>query len=126
MLIRCVDPDSHPEGTVPGLQLARTIAATGQSCPFGETVDVPDEVAGRPPSGTPGTKGYDPGEGLLAQTDVWQSAAGPAQAGEPPRSGAGSGREAWAAYAATHGVEVTESMSRDDLVAAVEATKEGN
>lgn len=40
----------------------------------------------------------------------------------PPRSGAGSGRDAWAAYAGRRGVPVTDDMSRDDIAAAVEAT----
>jgi hypothetical protein len=39
----------------------------------------------------------------------------------PPRGGAGSGRDAWAAYATAHGVEVTEDMaSRDDIIAALD------
>lgn len=76
MRITCVDPDSHPDGHVPGLQLARTVAATGQSCPFGEVIDVDDDIAGHPPKGEPGDKGHDPGAGLLAQTDVWALADG--------------------------------------------------
>jgi hypothetical protein len=43
-----------------------------------------------------------------------QSAAGE---GEPPRSGKGSGKEAWAAYAASQGVDVAEDASRDDIIA---------
>lgn len=39
-----------------------------------------------------------------------------AQPPEPPRSGKGSGREAWVAYAAVHGVEVDEGASREDIV----------
>lgn len=34
----------------------------------GEPIEVPDELAGRPPGGSPGEEGYDPGEGLLAQS----------------------------------------------------------
>lgn len=34
----------------------------------GEDFEVPDDVAGRPPSGVEGEDGYDLGEGLLAQT----------------------------------------------------------
>lgn len=44
----------------------------------GAVVEVPAEIAGRPPKGEPGTKSYDPGEGFLAQTDVWE--AGPKSA----------------------------------------------
>lgn len=39
----------------------------------------------------------------------------------PPRSGRGSGRDEWAAYAAQHDVTVEDDMSRDDIVAALEA-----
>lgn len=39
----------------------------------------------------------------------------------PPKSGAGSGREEWAAYAAERGVQVEADDSRDDIIAAVEA-----
>ena len=38
----------------------------------------------------------------------------------PPLGGPGSGRDAWVAYAESLGVEVTDDMSRDDIVAAVE------
>jgi hypothetical protein len=38
----------------------------------------------------------------------------------PPRAGAGSGRDVWAAYAESQGVEVTDDMTRDEIIAAVE------
>lgn len=41
----------------------------------------------------------------------------------PPTHGAGSGRDAWVAYAVTKDVEVSDDMTRDDIVAAVDATK---
>lgn len=41
---------------------------------------------------------------------------GPDTVPEPPRSGRGSGRESWEAYAAQHGVEVPEHFTRDDIV----------
>jgi hypothetical protein len=39
----------------------------------------------------------------------------------PPRGGAGSGRDAWAAYANDNDVEVTPDMQRDDIIVALEA-----
>lgn len=39
----------------------------------------------------------------------------------PPKGGAGSGKDAWAAYAASRGVEVDEDATRDDIVAALES-----
>ena len=46
-------------------------------------------------------------------------AAVPGQA--PPRAGRGSGRDAWAAYAASRGVDVPGDASREDIIAAVDA-----
>jgi len=40
---------------------------------------------------------------------------------EPPRSGAGSGREAWAAYATGLGLVVDTDLSRDQIIELVEA-----
>lgn len=45
------------------------------------------------------------------------SAGADGQTGEPPRSGKGSGKEAWAEFASHHGVEVTDEDTRDDIVA---------
>jgi hypothetical protein len=39
----------------------------------------------------------------------------------PPRSGRGSGRDHWAAFAALAGVGVTDQMHRDAIIAACEA-----
>jgi hypothetical protein len=49
---------------------------------------------------------------------VWE----PVEAGSPPppKAGRGSSRQAWADHASTVGVEVSEDMSRDDIIAAVE------
>jgi hypothetical protein len=38
----------------------------------------------------------------------------------PPLSGPGSGRGAWAAYAESRGYDVTDDMTRDEIIAAVE------
>jgi hypothetical protein len=44
----------------------------------------------------------------------------PDEAGPPPMVGPGSGRDEWAAYAESQGVEVSEDMSRKDIWAALE------
>jgi hypothetical protein len=44
---------------------------------------------------------------------------------EPPRAGKGSGTDAWLAYAKDHGIEVPADAGRDDIVALVDARKEG-
>lgn len=38
----------------------------------------------------------------------------------PPLGGAGSGRDSWASYAEGKGVEVTDDMSREDIIAALD------
>lgn len=43
-------------------------------CPLGVAVEVPDDIAGRPPKGKPDADGYDPGEGLLALAHKWRPA----------------------------------------------------
>jgi hypothetical protein len=48
-------------------------------------------------------------------------AATSAPSGIPPKGGAGSGRDAWAQYAAQHDVQVEEDATRDDIVEALEA-----
>lgn len=47
------------------------IADLGIDVALGDTVDVPDEIAGRAPSGVRGDEGFDPGSGLLAQSEKW-------------------------------------------------------
>lgn len=64
----------------------------------GVTVSVADE------------KDYRFGEG-------WTRAGG----GEPPRKGRGSGRGAWVDHAEALGIEVAEGMTREEIMAAVDA-----
>lgn len=40
----------------------------------GDVIEVNDDVAGHPPSGTEGTKSHDLGSGLLAQSEKWEPA----------------------------------------------------
>lgn len=56
--IQLVDPAMKP-GDV------KIVPSLGLSVEFGHQIEVPDDVAGRAPSDD------DPGEGLLAQTDLW-------------------------------------------------------
>jgi hypothetical protein len=55
--------------------------------------------------------------------DGGEKAAGPEEGGgaqAPPRSGRGSGVEAWRAFAQGHGVGLDDGMSREDIIAACE------
>lgn len=64
-------PDhDYPEGVEP------VRGEDGKAVPLaaGVAIEVDDGLAGKPPSGTPGNKTYDPGSGLLAQTDKWEPA----------------------------------------------------
>lgn len=69
-------------------------------------VQVPDEEAGD----------------YLARGWVrYDPAVSEAQPGPPPRAGRGSSTEAWAEYAASHGVPVAEGADRASIIAACEA-----
>jgi hypothetical protein len=43
-------------------------------CAKGVPTEVPEDIAGRPPSGEPDAEDFDPGEGLLVLTHVWREA----------------------------------------------------
>lgn len=64
---------------------------------------------------------------LITNPDAWEdddasSSSDPGASFEiPPKGGAGSGKEAWADYAAERGVEVDEDATRDEIVAALDA-----
>ena len=45
---------------------------------------------------------------------------------EPPRVGRGSGRDAWAAHAAALNIDIDPDASRADIIAAVDAHREGD
>lgn len=61
----------------------------------------------------------------ITNPSAWEGGKVPAQptsaSDVPPKGGAGSGMQAWAAYAASKGVEVPEDASRDDIIAACQA-----
>jgi hypothetical protein len=62
-------------------------------------------------------------------TTITPGAAPPAGAtgvgGPPPRTGPGSGRDAWAAYAAQQGLTVPASAGRDDIIHLTEEAQRG-
>lgn len=62
------------------------------------------------------------GDHLLEGAD--ESADSAASDGAPPKGGAGSGIEAWRAYADKLGVTYDDDTSREDIIAAVEANQE--
>lgn len=64
--------------------------------------------------------GTEPGEdvaGQITNPDAWDGEG----SGEPPRSGKGSGADAWRTYAESMGVTVDEDMSRDDIIAQLDS-----
>lgn len=62
----------------------------------------------------------------ITNPNVWEGAdeSSETSSDEPPRSGKGSGVEAWLAYAESKGIDMPEDASRDDVIAAVDAAKE--
>lgn len=106
----------HATATGPdGVQLSGT---------FGPADDLPDWAAaaitnpdvwdGDPPAASPAAEPAPPattggGDGDLV---------------EPPRSGKGSGLEAWVAYAKDLGYDVAEGATREQIIAAIDAEKE--
>jgi hypothetical protein len=58
---------------------------------------------------------------LWADEDHDEGGGGTPPGGVPSRSGPGSGKDAWAAFADGQGVEVGPAASRDDIIAACEA-----
>ncbi|MEW2578348.1 hypothetical protein [Streptomyces syringium] len=76
----------------------RTWLAPGDAVPSWATVDNPN---------------------VVEAADAGDSS--PVSLSEPSRSGPGSGKAAWAAFADAHGVATDSEMSRDDIIAACEA-----
>jgi hypothetical protein len=77
---------------------------------FGPEDEVPSDVAGR----ITNPKAWVAGE-------VAESSEGESE--EPPRSGKGSGLEAWKAYAEGLDIVVPDDASRDDVIALVDSAK---
>lgn len=94
---------------------------------YGPDSVVPDEVASRisNPKVWDGEPPAFAGSGVrrfpMLGSPVGAAQSGPAAGGVPPRSGKGSGADAWAAYAAANGVPVAPDATRDDVIAALDA-----
>jgi hypothetical protein len=99
---------------------------------YGPDDDVPSDVAARITNPKAWAEPMDVegppllGSSTLAgaggEPDPVETKRGPGESPKVPnRGGPGSGRDAWAAYAAAHSVEVAEGMSRDDIIAALDA-----
>ncbi|MBQ1047860.1 hypothetical protein KBX50_05225 [Micromonospora sp. C51] len=135
-------------GTRAGVRLASTVHVGGRS--YGPDDEVPDDVArrvtnpkawegGKAPFTAEGGVVYGPGsqpvdrtnpqatreyamtpDEVAAATDGDGDGDGAIKVPAPPRAGKGSGADAWAAFAATQGVQVDEGASRDEIIAACE------
>jgi hypothetical protein len=97
-----VDPDGRNRPFGPGADLPDW-AVTQISNPDVWDGHVPDHLA-QPAKGGEGAR---QGDEVSAQKGGGQA---------PPRAGKGSGRDAWAAYAAERGVQVDDDASRDDII----------
>src|SRR4051812_20900309 len=65
---------------------------------------------------------HSPAEAVSLRFEGWAGDdPAPAQLEAPPKGGAGSGREAWAEYAAASAVPVADDATREDIIAALDA-----
>jgi hypothetical protein len=87
---------------------------------YGPDDDVPPEVAVRITNPNAWEGGVPPS---FDDEDDGSPGASGAAAVEPPRSGPGSGKDAWAAYAAARGLEVPADADRAAIIAAVDKAK---
>ncbi|MFD5663449.1 hypothetical protein ACFWIK_00870 [Streptomyces anthocyanicus] len=77
-----------------------------------------DGVAYGPDSKVPASVAKRIGDHAWQDDDAPETPAAPVEA--PPRSGRGSGIDAWRAFAEQNGVGVDSDMSREDIIAAAE------
>lgn len=97
---------------------------TGRHVVFHRGAEVPDRLAEQITNPDVWEAESESAESQETEVPDAQAAAVEAQAestrsGEPPRSGRGSSREAWAAYAADHSVHVDDEDTRDDIITAL-------
>lgn len=87
------------------------------------TPDQRDQLADLLRDPLPGTSGSDQPAAAAPPgvADGTEATEGDSVGDMPPKSGPGSGRDVWAAYAERLHVTVTDDMSRDDIIEAVEA-----
>jgi hypothetical protein len=90
-----------------------------------------DGGPGRSQQFGPGDKVPDWARKVITNPKVWEGDDEPGDEPEgdlfepePPRSGKGSGLDAWRSYADRIGVELEDGMTRDDVIAAVDLSKE--
>ncbi len=76
-----------------------------------------------PTTAKPAVKPVEAAASAVAVNDVAANDGGgddSAKPKPPPKSGAGSGKEAWSAYATSLGAEVKPEATREDIIAAIE------
>lgn len=81
---------------------------------YGNTEDVPEHVARL----IPNPKAWE--GGVLPTFGTSEPESGRGHDGEPPRSGGGSGKDAWRTHAESLGLTVPDGVGRDDIVALVD------
>lgn len=69
-------------------------------------------------------KATDVPDDALHNSAVVGSSNAPAESERPPKGGAGSGHDEWAAYAKKIGLNVDEDATRDEIIAAVESAED--
>lgn len=110
---------TFPAGSTPPAWASALITTPSawESAPAAESTPEPEDPAQEdaapaveeaPPAEAPGVPD-EPEEDLVGELP------------EPPKRGAGSGRDAWVAYANSKGITFAPDASRDDIIAATEA-----
>lgn len=92
------------------------------------TVTLADPVTGVPVTYLAGDDVDDETAARITNPKAWQSdspeeSSAASEDGEPPRSGKGSGIDAWRTYAASVGVEHDDDATKQDIIDAVDAAK---
>ena len=101
---------TNPSAWGSAAQSAPTPSGAGTASP-----ETPDE--------TPETPSPEPDQAPPAEAPEAEDEDLLGELPEPAKRGAGSGRDAWAAYATSKGVTFADDASRDDIIAAVEAAE---
>jgi hypothetical protein len=125
----------YPAGSTPPPEIAALIgdhAWTDDGCPAEVVAPVELPPSDDAPS-VPSDGGTDPDPLAVLQETTQvidpspvpaEPAVAPVDLPEPRRAGPGASKDAWVAYAAVRGVAVdAESMTRDDIIAAVDAAR---
>lgn len=103
--------EDQPDDSLNDLEMQARAAAEAES----------EEDESQVNDGTPVQAREQSEDGELTEAEQEAAEDSEADSEAPPKGGPGSGKEAWAAYAAANDVDVPEDATRDDIIAACES-----